>query len=112
MEHDNLQYFSEGNKRKQILPLLVQFPEQNSTALLLYREPKTKSNIDDNSDEQKMAMNLTEYTYLQFSFSFVFCIDTVSSKSWYSTYDSYSLFYIFDAQSYPVSRQPLRMNML
>lgn len=41
MEHNNLQYFSD--EKEQILPLLVQFTEQNSTALLFYRKNKTES---------------------------------------------------------------------
>jgi hypothetical protein len=41
MEHSNMQYFSE--EREQILPFLVQFPEQNSTSILLNKKNKAKS---------------------------------------------------------------------
>lgn len=60
-EHNNPQYFSE--EKEQILPLLVQFPEQISPALLLYRKKnKIKAKLAVNSDEQKMAI----YIYLKF----------------------------------------------
>lgn len=53
---DNLQYVSEEKN----LLLLVQSPEQNSTALLFYGKHTTKRNGGENSDEQTMAMALTE----------------------------------------------------
>ena len=67
MEHNNPQYFSE--EKEQILPLLVQFSEQISTAFLFYRKKKTKSKTH---WQQKIAMDLTEYIYLKFPFHLFF----------------------------------------
>ena len=98
MEHNNPQYFSE--EKEQILPLLVQFSEQISTAFLFYRKKKTKS-------KTHWQLRWTENGYgshriylFKISLSFVFlCTDNVCFKIWYSTHYNHSLFNAFDDHS-------------